>query len=53
MGDFDPSQMQDFGGNLGEDSDDEDGLEATVDPYVPQADNIDDLDGEEEADLKK
>ena len=38
-------------GGAGADSDDEDGEEAQVDPHKPKAD-LDDLDGEEEADLK-
>jgi len=45
---MDPSQMQDFsmGGAMGDDSDDEDGEESQVDPYVPKG-NLDDLDAEE------
>ena len=56
MGDFDPNNMQDFnmGGAMGDDSDDEEGEESQVDPYVPdETKNLDDLDAEETQDLKK
>jgi len=55
-----------MGGAQGGDSDDEDGAEAQVDPHAPGGEhvhgpgcdhgadgNLDDLDGEEESDLKK
>ena len=39
---------------MGEDSDDEEGEESQVDPYVPKEEkNLDDLDAEETQDLKK
>ena len=54
------NMMAGMGGNLGGkqggDSDDEDGAEANVEPHLPGDEKkagIDDLDGEETADLKK
>ena len=45
--------MQSLGGDMGDDSDDEE-EESAVDPYVPEeSKNLDDLDKEEVADLKK
>ena len=66
MGGMDPAQMAQMqqlmagmggmgmGGATGGDSDDEDGEEAQVDPHVPEKKaDLDDLDGDETADLKK
>lgn len=65
-GGMDPAQMAQMqqmmagmggmgmGGATGGDSDDEDGEEAQVDPHVPEKKaDLDDLDGDETADLKK
>ena len=53
--------MPNMGGATGGDSDDEEGEEAQVEPHLPgdatkekkDAGNLDDLDGDEENDLKK
>ena len=56
-GGMDMSQLQAMMGGMnaggaGADSDDEDGAEAQVEPHKPE-DNLDDLDGDETAVLKK
>ena len=48
--------MPGMGGAMGGDSDDEEGEEAQVDPHLPKGEaaaSLDDLDGEQTADLKK
>ena len=62
-GGMDPAAMQKMmeqmkmgggmGGMGGPDSDDDEGEESQVDPHAKTGDNLDDLDGEETADLKK
>ena len=57
-GGFDPAMLQQMmGGQMGgADSDDEEGEESQVDPHAPETKgtgNLDDLDGDETADLKK
>ena len=60
-GGFDPAMLQQMmGGQMGmgggADSDDEEGEESQVDPHAPEtkdSGNLDDLDGDETADLKK
>ena len=50
MSDFDHNNMQDFNmrGAMGDDSDDKEGEESQVDPFVPDVSkNLDDLDADE------